>query len=283
MAWERSGVRVPLGPQKNISRSVIIFTAMKNRPNITELIEPEFSKFPSKPFLLFLIFLLFATTGYFYIQNQSFKKEIIRIRAIPSPNPTYIYTTAPSSTPTPISYAVNNNRQTVNLIVPKYLDSQQEKETYKISFDKVGTNTKYYTSTDIFPKLIVEGNNYQFTLQISKEGQSNTFTKIPNTSKVTTNQFNNVTRIINPLNYMETSNMFYEKNKSYYTYTTDYSTNCTQWSQNPPACSSLQIYYNDQLASTQQVGIYASCISSDQSSSNCDKIISTLGIEIINK
>lgn len=295
----KKGIPAKLSPLKiyliciNISRSVMIFTAMENStqpqidtpiaPNATELPEPKLSKFPSKSFLLFLILLLLATTGYFYLQTQSLKKQVAHINSLPSPSPTYIYTTAPSPTSIPISYAINTNRQTADLLVPKYLDTPQEKETYKVSFDKVGINPKYYVSSDMFPKLVVEGDKYQFTLQIPKEGQSNTFTKIPTTSEVTTSQFNRITRITNPLNYMETSNTLYEKNKSYYTYTTDYSTNCTQWSPIPPACSSLQIYYNDQLAFAKQVGIYASCISSDQSSSDCDKIISTLGIEITSK
>lgn len=249
---------------------------------------PELSKlvpnrFPSKSFLFFLIFLFLGISVYFYLQTLSLRKEIVRINSLPTPNPTYVYTTAPSPTPTPVGSAINTARQIVNLLMPKYLDSPQDKETYKISFDKVGVNPKYYVTKDSFPKLVVEGDTYQFTLQIPKEGQSNIFTKIPVTSEVSTNQFNKATRLTNPLSYMETTNTGYEEGKSYYTYTTDYSTNCTQWSPTPPACSSLQLYYDDQLAIAKQVGIYASCISSDQSSLNCDKIISTLGIQIVNQ
>lgn len=260
-----------------------INTGIALEPKTDNLSKTVLSRFPSKQFLLFLIILFLCASVYFYLQTLSLKKEIVRINSLPTPNPIYVYTTKPSPTSIPVVSLINASRQTLNLLVPKYLDSPQDKETYKISFDKVGTNPKYYITNDLFPKLVVEGDTYQFTLQITKEGQSNIFTKIPVTSEVTTNQFNKVTRLTNPLSYMETSNTGYEKGKLYYTYTTDYSTNCAQWSPSPPACSSLQLYYNDQLAIANQVGIYASCTSSDQSSLNCDKIISTLDVQITSK
>ncbi|KKU90277.1 MAG: hypothetical protein UY21_C0025G0012 [Microgenomates group bacterium GW2011_GWA1_48_10] len=285
---------VKLSPPKiyliciNISRSVMIFRVMENNsqpqvstsipPNTTNLPPTKLSSFPSKSFLLFLVLLFLTATSYFYLQTQSLKKQVARLNSLPSPSPTYIYTTAPSPTPTPISHTINTSRQSVDLVMPKYLDTPQEKETYRISFDKVGTTPKYHMTSDMFPKLVIEGDKYQFTLQIPKEGQSNTFVKIPVTSEIESNQFSKVTRITNPLSYMETNNVQYEGNKSYYTYTTDYSTNCTQWTPIPPACSSLQVYYNDQLALANQVGVYASCVSYDQSPSSCDKIISTLNI-----
>ena len=252
-------------------------------PNIVESPKFKSTKFPSKQFLLFLILILFGSTLYFLSQTSSLKKQMARINSLPSPSPTYIYTAAPSPTSTPTSYVISVSRQTTNLLIPKYLDTPLEKETYKISFNKVGANPKYYFTTDLFPKLVIEGDKYQFTLQIPKEGQVGDFTKIPPTSEVLTNQFNSITRITNPFNYTQTGVSEYEKDKLYYVYTSYYSTNCNQFTPVPPACSSFQISYGGQPDSSKEISFYASCTSSDQSSSNCDEIISTLGIELTNK
>lgn len=91
-------------------------------------------------------------------------------------------------------------------MVPKYLDTPQEKEIYMISFDRVGINTRYYILGGTYPPLVTEGETYQFSINIPKEGQSNTFSQIPITMEVYTNQFGKITRITNPLDFMENNN-----------------------------------------------------------------------------
>ncbi|HEY4504479.1 hypothetical protein A3A64_04855 [Candidatus Gottesmanbacteria bacterium RIFCSPLOWO2_01_FULL_48_11] len=255
----------------------------ENSPSITSDISISKSDgidTPKKPLvrttfvLCVLLFISLLGFSYFYLQAQSLKRQLDRIAAMPTPQPNYTYIEKPTPTML-VQNEINSSRQTVNLSVPKYLDSPQEKETYTISFDKVSSNTVYSITSDSFPKLIISDGTYEFSIQIPKEGQSNTFDKIPITELIRTNQFGNVTRIFNP-------SSLDESNLIRYFYVTDYSTNCTQWQPKPAACSSLQIYWNDKSQQNKQIGAYISC-KSDASQALCDKLIATLGIGLENQ
>jgi preprotein translocase subunit SecG len=213
-----------------------------------------------------LLFISVLGLLYFYSQAQSYKQQLLRITEMPTPTPRYIYV----DKPTPIVLKENRiikARQTVQLLIPKFLDSPQDKETYIISFEKISSDSTYTITNDMFPKLMISDETYELSIQIPKEGFNQPFDTVPQTTSINTDQFNKVTRITN------------KELVDSYSYTTDYSTNCTQHQPLPKACSSKQVYFYPKSYPNQQVGAFITCVSSKNIEA-CDKLVETVSIDI---
>ncbi len=201
------------------------------------------------------------------LQIQEYKKQIVQLKSLPSPTPSYVYTNIPSPTPAPSQQPFATNRQTIDLQVQKYLDSTEEKEVYKISFDKLTTDSQYSISQDPLPKLVISGSTYQLTIQIPKEGFNQPISPVPVTHTIQTLHLGEITRV----------QRFVDPDS--YAYTNDYSTKCSQREPTPPACSSDQVYFYPKSHPNQQVGAYITCFSANNYET-CDKLVSGIDIDL---
>lgn len=105
---------------------------------------------------------------------------------------------APTSVPTPIISNFSANRESILITIPKYLDHQNsdEKETYEISFDKVSANSGYYLTNNIFLVLVILDKNYKFSVELTKETAPNLDELENPFTKVKTNQFGTLKKYV---------------------------------------------------------------------------------------
>lgn len=199
----------------------------------------------------------------------------------PLPSPTsQLNSHPPIPTPSPISHPITTNRQLVEFKTAKQLDDSLLRETYLISFDKITPKSAYKITNDHFATLIVFDDSYEFSLQIPKEGFSNPFKTIPPTSTVSTENLGTLTRVTNPFYYSDINPVAPNSNQTEYYYTTDFDTSCSQWSPIPAACSLLQVASNSKLNPENKIRSYLICKTSNSTPNHCDRIISTLEIEL---
>lgn len=199
--------------------------------------------------------------------------------SLPSPT-TQVLSPSPIPTATPISHPLTSSRHQVEFKTAKQLDDPQLQETYLISFDKVTPNSAYKISNDHFATLAISDDNYEFSLQIPKEGFSNPFKTIPPTAMINTQYLGTLTRITNPYYYSAINPVTPSKNQTEYYYSSDFGTNCSQWSPIPAACSFLQVASNNRINPENKIYSTLICKTENSTSNLCDQLISTLEIEL---
>jgi|GEM_PF-5549167 len=258
---------------------------MENNPDIiTTPTVTQAQKFkpPISHNFLFILYSILSTSGiiYLYSQNQSLNKQLVYIKNTPSLSPSYIYTDSPSPTPSPISYPIITSRQQVEFKTAKQLDDPLLHETYLISFDKVTPSSAYKITNDQLATLIIFDDSYEFSLQIPLEGFSNSFKTIPPTDTINTQHLGKLTRVTNPYHYSAINPISPSGNKTEYHYTTDFDTNCSQWSPVPAACSFLQVTSNNNVNPNNKINSSLICKTTEATPTLCDKLISTLEIKL---
>lgn len=136
--------------------------------------------------LLFVLVLSFIKLS--FQSNKTTSSTPISLSSI-SPKLTSFFT------PTPTLRHFTNNPQNISITIPKYLDITDERETYEINFAKASPDSQFYLTTDIFPRLVILDQNYEFSFALTKEVVGDITASAQAFTKINTNQFGTLKKI----------------------------------------------------------------------------------------
>jgi len=138
--------------------------------------------------LIILLSVLFVLIlSFIKISFQSDKPVSLAPISLPTSTPRT--TTFSTPTPTPVVRRLTSSRQNISVTIPKYLDISNETETYEMAFDKVSPSSGYYLTSETFPRLVIFDQNYEFSVQLTKEIAGDLDESGKAFTEVSTNQF----------------------------------------------------------------------------------------------